>query len=699
LSTFSPRTGLFALLGWMVVGLLAGCVVGPTAPNPAAAGPPPPLAGPEALGRLSAARPVDDLLDAMICLASGQPVYGLMQGNGNVRTGPSQESCRVGRAPADTVIRVEGLFPEGQADRPLARLGAGLDTPLPIGYQEDIRPLFQATCQACHGPDVQNAGLQVTEYSALMAGSERGPVIQPGDPEASLLWQMVHSGAMPLIGELSPEQKRLVYDWILLGAPEQRPELPSPSAVWALIGPLDFQPTDNNCGVDPAELQPFVNAGLFWLASCAAPPDLERLAELRDRGPAALSPGPPQGGGEAQDPAEEAMALSGGPNPRPAQIPGTAGIQVAPLGLPAPSDGDPWMVPQGGFCLEQRRPQLAGQWGITSLAFAPDGRLFIGLDGPSTGQVDPNVLFDAFHPSRALAVYQSVQDDSFYTILENSSRITGLVWHQGVLYVSRAGEIGAIPDGGSYQVLAQGFAVNGRIFHANNGVAIADGWLYVSAGGIRDGYSDGVIAVGDGDLPAETLAVNIAAGGNPYGARIVRAPLERLRSERRIELFQTAARGVRNPYGITADPYGRIWFTDNGATNVPGEYTAGDEVNLLDPRILPPAAVAGDENATPFYGFPLELAGVRKDWYTQPVLTLENSTAPTGITWAYDTIFFALYGRNPGLYRLANAGGTLVAERVLYGWPIQAVATAPDGAIWFGTGDGGLYRLAAGCGR
>ncbi len=698
MSTFSPRTGLMVLLAWMVVGLLAGCVVGPMAPASSPAGPPPPLAGPESLGQVRSARPVDDLLDAMICLATGQPVYGLMQGNANVRTGPSQESCRVGRAPADTVIRIEGLFPEGEAERPLAQIGAGLDARSPIGYQEDIRPIFEATCQACHGPDVQNAGLQVTEYGPLMAGSDRGPVIQPGDPEGSRLWQMVHSGAMPLIGELAPEQKRLIYDWILLGAPERRSELPPRSRLWALISPVDFQPVDNNCGVAGDDLRPFVNADLFWLASCAAPPDLERLAELRSRPRTALPANQASGGVQA--------ALQGGtnpeepaPGPRPALAPGSLGIRVGPLGLPPPSEADPWMVPQGGFCLEQRRPQLAGQWGITSLAFAPDGRLFIGLDGPSTGQVDPNVLFDAFHPSRALAVYQSVRDDSFYTILENSSRITGLVWHEGVLYVSRAGEIGAIPDGGGYQVLAQGFAVNGRIFHANNGLAIADGWLYVSAGGIRDGYSDGVISVGDGDLPAETLAVNIAAGGNPYGARIVRAPLERLRNERRIQVFQTAARGVRNPYGITADPYGRIWFTDNGATNVPGEYTAGDEVNLLDPRTLPPAAVAGDENATPFYGFPLELAGIRKDWYTQPVLTLENSTAPTGITWAYDTIFFALYGRNPGLYRVANAGGTLVAERVLYGWPIQAVATAPDGAVWFGTGDGGLYRLAAGCGR
>ncbi|RME65423.1 MAG: hypothetical protein D6790_01860 [Caldilineae bacterium] len=284
-----------------------------------------------------------------------------------------------------------------------------------------------------------------------------------------------------------------------------------------------------------------------------------------------------------------------------------------------------------------------------------------------------------------------------YEILTESSRITGMVWRDGVLYLNRAGEVGRIVDGGSYEPLAVGFAVNGRLFHANNGIALVDGWLYVSAGGVRDGYSDGLIAPGDGEIPAETLSVNIAGGGNPYAARLVRARVDRLVTERSISVFQTAARGLRNPYGLTSDPFGRLWFTDNGATNVPGDYTAGDEVNVFDPAALSPQAAAGDESATPYYGFPMALAGIHKDWWTDPVLPLPNTAAPTGITWAYGTVFFAHYGRDPGLYRLANQGGRLIAERVLLAWPVQAVTTGPDGALWIGTGGGGLYRLTTGC--
>ena len=76
-------------------------------------------------------------------------------------------------------------------------------------------------------------------------------------------------------------------------------------------------------------------------------------------------------------------------------------------------------------------------------------------------------------------------------------------------------------------------------------------------------------------------------------------------------------RGVRNPYGITADPPGRIWFTDNGATNVPDEIAAGDEVNVIDP-----ATITGDDATSPYYGFPLALGGSPPDWYTKPVLDL-----------------------------------------------------------------------------
>ncbi|MBI3960534.1 MAG: hypothetical protein HY328_17120 [Chloroflexi bacterium] len=679
----------------------------------------PPRRGPDSQGGAGVFRPLEALSDTVACLTDGQPAYGVMQANANVRTEPAVDGCRVGRAPAGTLVRIEGLYSQGESAPLLSlnRLEAGRGLPT-VGYAEDIQPIFANTCAICHGDLLQNAELKVTDYDSLMAGSIRGPVVVPGKPAESFLWHQVSTGVMPLVGELSSSDKRLIYEWIRGGAPAVRPEMPAAENVWLRIGSADYNPAANGCNEPDDSPHTFINSTLVRFASCAAAPVAEQLAnylprsQQDDRGdvdkvlagrvsrPFGLSALQAVESAVAPKPAPAPVANNasanqpGQPAPAPATTP-RVGLSAAPLGLPAPSDDDPWMIPQGGFCVEQRlQSRLEEQRGITSLAFAPDGRLFLGLDSPTTGSQDPNILFDAFHPSRSIGVYPSNGDERIDEILVESGRITGMVWRDGVLYLNRAGEVGRIVDGGQYQRLAAGFAVEGRLFHANNGIAISGGWLYVSAGGVRDGYSDGLIAPGDGDVPAESLATSIA-GGNPYGARIVRAQLDRLVSERTIGVFQTAARGVRNPYGLTADPQGRLWFTDNGATNVPGDFTAGDEVNFLDPNTLSPA---GDESTTPYYGFPLALAGIQKEWWSAPVLPLVNTAAPTGITWAYGTIFYAQYGRDPGLYRVASVGGRLVAERVLLSWPIQAVTTAPDGALWIGTGSGGLYRLTPGCG-
>jgi hypothetical protein len=53
-----------------------------------------------------------------------------------------------------------------------------------------------------------------------MKGGESGPVIVPGDPQNSLLVQK-QSGAQPHFGQLTPEELKLVSDWIAAGAPEK----------------------------------------------------------------------------------------------------------------------------------------------------------------------------------------------------------------------------------------------------------------------------------------------------------------------------------------------------------------------------------------------------------------------------------------------------------------------------------------------
>jgi len=728
---------LWALL--LTASLLVGCVgrlpVLVSEPVVLVGGPRPPILNPNLLGQPNRnIELIDDLAGLQACLDAGVSAFGATLQTTNVRSQPDVNSCRVGKIERGALVEIVGytvVKEDASSAAQSATLAALLPTPTPasqapqgpqIGYVEDIQPLFERSCSACHSAAARLMGLQTTTYRTLMEGSDNGVVVIPGDPDASKLWEMIGQGKMPLTGPLPHDERQIVYEWILQGAAERRAASPSrqpatqiaaqqparPTAgIWLTVG-ADAKLTDVPDACNAAnDLDMLVSSDLILPISCGAIPNDAALAQVLARvglRPAAVASTTSSAAAPARTVATSADAQSAAsaadstaPESAPVAAPvaaaarpvaaGAAPLRAAALGLPAPSEEDPYMIPRGGFCVERWLPDNTR--GITAISFAPDGRMFLALDSNLARDIDPLILYDAYHPSRSVAIYDWVNNSSrFEEIFTESSRITGLDYSGGALYLSRAGEVGRIPDGGGYEKLADGFAVDSQLFHANNGIVVSNGWVYVSAGGVRDGFVEGPI-VGMGEDGAQ----QIVAGGNPYAARIVRAPLSELLTQRSIATFSTAARGVRNPYGITADPAGRLWFTDNGATNVPDSISAGDEVNMLDP-----ATIGGSESATPFFGFPLALSGATPDWYTGPVVDLVNSAAPTGIAWAYDTVYFGVYGRFPGLYRIGRtASGAAVAERILHGWPILAVDTAPDGALWIGLGNGGLFRITPGC--
>jgi mono/diheme cytochrome c family protein len=88
-----------------------------------------------------------------------------------------------------------------------------------LTYNGAIGPLLQSRCGACHG-ETATKGLNLTTYATAMAGGDDGPVIVPGDPQASLLLQK-QSGEQPHFGQLSPEDLERVSRWIEAGAPEE----------------------------------------------------------------------------------------------------------------------------------------------------------------------------------------------------------------------------------------------------------------------------------------------------------------------------------------------------------------------------------------------------------------------------------------------------------------------------------------------
>lgn len=91
---------------------------------------------------------------------------------------------------------------------------------LPPGFEQDIAPVLSSRCGRCHGIDETEAGLDLTSATGLRAGSESGPVLQPGDPDASLLYLRVHAREMPPEGEpaLTDDEIDLLRRWIEGGA-------------------------------------------------------------------------------------------------------------------------------------------------------------------------------------------------------------------------------------------------------------------------------------------------------------------------------------------------------------------------------------------------------------------------------------------------------------------------------------------------
>lgn len=111
---------------------------------------------------------------------------------------------------------------------PSAPPGAGWGTAAAdtvVSFSADVLPIFQERCAACHGGEDENgeviteAYLDLLSYEGAMAGSEFGTVIEPGDPDASILVDMISAGDMPEEGDpVPPEEIELIRAWIAQGA-------------------------------------------------------------------------------------------------------------------------------------------------------------------------------------------------------------------------------------------------------------------------------------------------------------------------------------------------------------------------------------------------------------------------------------------------------------------------------------------------
>ena len=92
--------------------------------------------------------------------------------------------------------------------------------------------IVESNCLRCHNRREAKAGLDLSNREALLRGSDAGPVIVVGDPDASLLMQRVTEGSMPPIDDgpqLSPASIEALRAWIAGGAKWNGPDLRLPA--------------------------------------------------------------------------------------------------------------------------------------------------------------------------------------------------------------------------------------------------------------------------------------------------------------------------------------------------------------------------------------------------------------------------------------------------------------------------------------
>ncbi|HID63968.1 MAG TPA: hypothetical protein EYP49_14700 [Anaerolineae bacterium] len=302
----------------------------------------------------------------------------------------------------------------------------------------------------------------------------------------------------------------------------------------------------------------------------------------------------------------------------------------------------------------------------TSLAFGPDGRLYVSqLNG------------------RISAITDADNDglgDRVDAFAEGFISPLGLAWRGDDLYVGSRGMVSAVRDtNGDGRADARNDIITGLPAgrHQTNGLTFGpDGRLYIGQGSIDDHGEDGIVP-----LEASILRAN------PDGTDLV-----------------VYASGLRNPYDLAFHPVtGELFATDNGrdspATGV------SDELNVI---------VEGGH-----YGWPdcWDVSeGTHCEGTIPPVLELPEHSSADGLAFytgrlfppQYENVpFIALWGANSGDPDIGKKVVAVVLTNPGTGWqgtvydfafgfvnPLDVIV-GPDGALYVADfGAGRVYRIS-----
>lgn len=87
-----------------------------------------------------------------------------------------------------------------------------------ITYQDHVLPILENSCTNCHNPDKKKGGLDLTSYTAAMAGGSGGKIADPGEGASSRIFQTTTHTAEPFMppkgDKLGKKETDLIKAWI-----------------------------------------------------------------------------------------------------------------------------------------------------------------------------------------------------------------------------------------------------------------------------------------------------------------------------------------------------------------------------------------------------------------------------------------------------------------------------------------------------
>ena len=88
-----------------------------------------------------------------------------------------------------------------------------------VGFESIHKNIIVKKCLSCHNSAQSPHGINLSSYETIINSPVFPPLVYPGDPLGSSLFDSVLSGRMPPQSEpLSFFEKQAVFEWIRLGA-------------------------------------------------------------------------------------------------------------------------------------------------------------------------------------------------------------------------------------------------------------------------------------------------------------------------------------------------------------------------------------------------------------------------------------------------------------------------------------------------